>query len=49
MSRAVKFEPDAREDFNDWLGQDVKTAKRICTLLKEARRNPFEGTGNYQW
>jgi len=45
MSRAVMFEPDAWEDFNDWLGQDTKTAKRICAVLKDAKRNPFEGIG----
>jgi len=29
MSRAVRFEPDAWDDFNDWLVQDIKTARRI--------------------
>jgi len=43
MSRAIKFEPDAWEDFNNLLGQDIKTVKRICTLLKDTKRNPFEG------
>ena len=45
MSRAVRFEPDAWDDFNDWLIQDLKIVKRICTLLKDAKRNPFEGVG----
>jgi toxin YoeB len=45
MSRAVKFEPDAWEDFNNLLEQDIKTVKRICTLLKDTKRNPFEGIG----
>jgi len=45
MSRAVKFEPDAWEDFNNWLEQDIKIAKRICILLKDTKRNPFEGIG----
>ena len=45
MSSSVRFEPDAWEDFNDWLAQDIKTARRICALLKDAERNPFEGIG----
>jgi len=45
MSRAVKFEPDAWEDFNRWIEQDIKTVKRICALLKDTKRNPFEGVG----
>jgi len=45
MSRAVKFEPDAWDDFNSWLEQDIKTVKRICALLKDTKRNPFEGIG----
>ena len=45
MSRSVRFEPDAWEDFNDWLAQDIKAARRICALLKDAKRNPFEGIG----
>ena len=45
MSRAVRFEPDAWDDFNDWLVHDIKIAKRILTLLKDAKRSPFEGIG----
>jgi len=45
MSRAVNFEPDAWEDFNYWLEQDIKTVRRICALLKDTKRNPFEGIG----
>ena len=45
MPRAVKFEPDAWDDFSEWLGENIKIAKRICVLLKDAERNPFEGIG----
>jgi len=45
MSRAIRFEPDAWEDLNYWIEQDIKIAKRICGLLKEIKRNPFEGIG----
>ncbi|AVS84654.1 Txe/YoeB family addiction module toxin [Paracidovorax avenae] len=45
MSRAIKFLPSAWEDYLYWQGQDKKTLKRINTLLTEATRDPFVGTG----
>ena len=45
MDRLVTFEPDAWDDFSDWLKQDLKTTKRITELLKDIRRNPFTGIG----
>ena len=45
MSRAIIFEPAAWDDLNDWLEHDVKIVKRICTLLKDTKRNPFKGIG----
>ena len=45
MNRVVIFEPDARDDFSDWLRQDLKTTKRIIELIKDTKRNPFEGKG----
>ena len=45
MSRAIKFLPNAWEDYLYWQGQDKKTLKRINILLTEAARDPFVGTG----
>ena len=45
MDRVVTFEPDAWDDFSDWLMMDQKIAKRITELLKESKRNPFSGKG----
>lgn len=45
MSRAIKFVPNAWEDYVYWQSQDKKTLKRINALLQEAVRHPFEGTG----
>lgn len=45
MSRAIKFLPEAWEDYLYWQGQDKKTLKRINVLLTEAARTPFAGTG----
>lgn len=45
MSRAIKFLPNAWEDYLYWQGQDKKTLKRINMLLMEAARDPFVGTG----
>jgi toxin YoeB len=43
--RAILFLPDAWNDYLYWQGQDKKTLKRINTLIIEATRTPFEGTG----
>ena len=43
MDRVVIFEPDAWDDFSDWLTRDLKVARRIIELLKETRRSPFAG------
>ena len=45
MSRAIKFLPQAWEDYLYWHGQDRNTLKRINLLATEASRHPFEGTG----
>lgn len=45
MSRAIKFLPQAWEDYLYWHGQDRKTLRRINQLATEASRHPFEGTG----
>jgi toxin YoeB len=43
--RAILFLPDAWNDYLYWQGQDKKTLKRINSLIIEATRTPFEGTG----
>lgn len=45
MARLLTFTPDAWSDYLYWQGQDKKTLKRINTLVTEAARTPFEGTG----
>jgi toxin YoeB len=45
MARLLIFTPDAWIDYLYWQGQDKKTLKRINTLINEAARTPFEGTG----
>ena len=45
MARLLIFTPDAWSDYLYWQGQDKKTLKRINTLINEAARTPFEGTG----
>ncbi len=41
----VTFTPTALDDLRYWLKTDKKLADRILSLLEEARRTPFEGTG----
>lgn len=36
---------DAWNDYLYWQGQDRKTLKRINTLIRDMKRNPFEGIG----
>jgi toxin YoeB len=44
-SRAIKFLPRGWEEYLYWQEQDRKTLKRINTLITEATRDPFFGTG----
>ena len=37
---------DAWDDYCYWQSQDIKTLKRINKLIKDIRRNPFDGIGN---
>jgi toxin YoeB len=39
------FAEQAREDYLHWQATDRKLLKRIHTLIKEASRTPFEGSG----
>lgn len=41
----LKFTPQGWEDYNWWLAQDRKVAKRINLVLADTLRAPFEGLG----
>lgn len=45
MTRSVRFDPAAWEQYLYWQGQDRKTLERINTLIRECRRDPFRGIG----
>jgi len=42
----IVFKGSSFNDYNDWSQKDKKIFKRITILIKEIRRNPFEGAGN---
>jgi hypothetical protein len=44
MSLRVVFSPNAWEDYERWMREDVKIAKRIVRLIADVRRDPY-GTG----
>jgi toxin YoeB len=39
------FSDNAWDDYLYWQKTDKKILRRINTLIKETKRNPFEGTG----
>ncbi len=41
----ITFTEDGWEDYLYWQEQDKKTLKKINSLLKSIRKNPFEGDG----
>ncbi len=43
--RIIQWDFDAWEDYLYWQTQDKKMLKRINQLVKDIRRNPFEGIG----
>lgn len=43
--RAIRFVPDAWNDYLYWHEQDKKTLKRINLLITAAARDPFDGIG----
>lgn len=45
MGRDIKWDGDAWEDCCQWQQSDKATAKRINALIKDARRDPFNGIG----
>lgn len=44
MDRGIQWDGDAWEDYCEWQ-KDKPTLKRINALIKDTRRNPFEGIG----
>ena len=45
MGRDIQWDGDAWEDYCEWQLTDKTTAKRINALIKDARRDPFNGAG----
>ena len=41
----VSFSDHGWDDYQNWVGNDQKTLKRLNGLIDECRRNPFKGTG----
>jgi len=44
-ARAIRFVPDAWEDYLYWQGQDKKTLRRLNSLIAAATREPLAGIG----
>ena len=44
-ARRLEFDPDAFEDLAWWVEHDRKKAMRVVNLIKEVRRDPFQGIG----
>ena len=42
---ALKFDPEAREDYLYWQSTDKAILKRINGLIREVLRDPYVGTG----
>lgn len=45
MSRDIKWDFDAWQDYLSWQSQDKNTLKRINELIKDMVRDPFDGIG----
>ena len=41
----LEFKPQAFEDLQYWVQQNLKLAKRLLRLIEETQRDPFGGTG----
>lgn len=41
----IQWDYDAWEDYCEWQQRDKLVVKRINLLIKDIRRNPFEGIG----
>lgn len=45
MIRVIQWDSDAWEDYLYWQKQDKQTLKRINQLVRDIRRDPFDGIG----
>lgn len=45
QTKIIQWDFDAWEDYLYWQTQDKKILKRINQLVKDIRRNPFDGIG----
>ena len=45
MIEILAWTKESWADYVYWQGQDRKTLRRINKLIKDTRRNPFEGLG----
>ena len=45
MSRDIKWDFDAWQDYLSWQNQDKNTLKRINERIKDMARDPFDGIG----
>ncbi len=43
--KVIQWDFDAWEEYLYWQSQDKKTLKRINQLIKDIKRNPFDGIG----
>ena len=41
----VIFELEAFEDYNNWAVFDIRTFKKVSGLIKDIKRDPFNGIG----
>lgn len=41
--RMIQWDSDAWDEYCDWQKQDKNVVKRINQLIKDIKRNPFEG------
>ncbi len=45
VGRGIPWHGDAWDEYCEWQQTDKAILKRINTLIKDARRNPFDGIG----
>lgn len=41
----ISFTPEAFQDFQAWSTEDKKIFSKICSLIKDIERSPFQGLG----
>lgn len=46
MIKTVEWTYDAWSDYNYWNARDQKISKRINTLIKACKENPYQGSGS---